>query len=84
MMKIVAVIRLSTDVFNIVVGDGSTTCETLCTMEASKTPSGEEIRHMNFASEDFNKRLMKGEIDFFEIRSAIQVQNLLAGGTSKE
>ena len=74
MMQLVAVTRVSPDVLKVVVEDGSRTCETLCTIGTKELSKGEKIRIINFASEEFNRYLMLGEIDVFEVRSAIQAQ----------
>ncbi len=67
MMKLLGVEMLNSDLFKIVVGNEHRSLETLCRFEMAG-----EIRCMNFDSDEFNKLMMKGEIDFFDIREAIK------------
>lgn len=72
MMNVISVYEIDRDIFKVVVGNDSGSCEAICKLSTDLTSAGEKLGRMDFDSPEFNTLMMRGEIDFKEVRQAIR------------
>jgi len=72
-MQVVKIIEIGTDTYALAVKlDDGGVHETACTIRDSDVRGGKAIEVFNFESDDFQKRIMAGEIDVRAVMSAVQ------------
>ncbi|MGV3549151.1 hypothetical protein [Rhizobium sp.] len=70
-MRIIGVEKLGDDLFSISAGNEVETCRSKCRLVQTNVSGSDPVRVMQFDSEEFNKRIMLGEIMIQEIREVL-------------
>ncbi|WP_316228457.1 hypothetical protein [Bradyrhizobium sp. SZCCHNR1039] len=71
MIKVIGVERLSEDRFLISVGDENDTFQSVCRLAVAEVAGSQEVKIIEFESDEFQKMIMKGQIRVKDIAKAI-------------